>query len=148
MGITVNFIIQKLKSKYLVCLSFLWRHEGTTRKYFPHIQGLRQSYTSQVIKSSRNKKNLDGVTAAPFSVSISQLPTAKKNDFINIWKKLLSTAIWTDKNGLVLKIINLWKKWKESIENYISFRWILHVSSLSVLNQYPYLFIFSHFRYS
>jgi hypothetical protein len=24
LGITVNFIIQKLKSKHLVCLSFLW----------------------------------------------------------------------------------------------------------------------------
>ena len=40
--ITVNFIIQKLKSKHLVCLSFLWWQAffwGNERKCFPHIPG-------------------------------------------------------------------------------------------------------------
>ena len=39
LGITVNFIVQKLKSKHLVCLSFLWRQvffEGT-RENILHI---------------------------------------------------------------------------------------------------------------
>ena len=31
-----------------------------------------------MLKSSRNKKDLNDVTAAPFSVSFSQLPAAKK----------------------------------------------------------------------
>ena len=33
----------------------------------------------QLLKSSRNKKDLNDVTAAPFSVSFSQLPAAKKH---------------------------------------------------------------------
>ena len=42
--ITVNSIIQKLKSKHLVCLSFLrWQSFwGNKRKYFTHIPGLSQ----------------------------------------------------------------------------------------------------------
>jgi hypothetical protein len=32
-----------------------------------------------ILKLSRNKKDLNDVTAAPFSVSFSQLPAAKKN---------------------------------------------------------------------
>ena len=32
-----------------------------------------------LLKSSHNKKDLDDVTAAPFSVSFSQLPAAKNN---------------------------------------------------------------------
>jgi hypothetical protein len=32
-----------------------------------------------VLKLSRNKKDLNDVTAAPFSVFLSQLPTAKKH---------------------------------------------------------------------
>ena len=32
----------------------------------------------RLLKSSRNKKDLNDVTAAPFSVSFSQLPAAKK----------------------------------------------------------------------
>ena len=31
------------------------------------------------LKLSRNKKDLNDITAAPFSVSFSQLPAAKKN---------------------------------------------------------------------
>ena len=37
-GIIVNFITQKLESKHLVCLSFLW-WRGNERKYFSHIPG-------------------------------------------------------------------------------------------------------------
>ena len=36
--ITVNFIIQKLKSKHLLCVRSFW---GNERKYFPHIPGPR-----------------------------------------------------------------------------------------------------------
>ena len=38
---TINFITQKLKSKHLVCFSFLWRQVfwGNERKYFTHIPG-------------------------------------------------------------------------------------------------------------
>ena len=41
-GITANFIVQKLKSKHLDCLSFLrWVFFlGNERKYFPNIPGL------------------------------------------------------------------------------------------------------------
>ena len=40
-GVLVNVIIQRLKSKHLVCLSFLrWQiFWGNKRKYFPHILG-------------------------------------------------------------------------------------------------------------
>ena len=39
--IIVNFIIQKLKSRHLVCLSLLWfLFWGIERKYFTHIPGL------------------------------------------------------------------------------------------------------------
>ena len=40
--VLVNLIIQKLKSKHLVCLSFLWWQGfwGNERKYFTHIPGL------------------------------------------------------------------------------------------------------------
>ena len=42
-GITVDFFLQKMKSKHLVCLSFLWRQVfwGNKRKYFTHIPSLR-----------------------------------------------------------------------------------------------------------
>ena len=40
--------------------------------------GHETMYASSGLKSSRNKKNLNDVTAAPFSVSFSQLTAAKK----------------------------------------------------------------------
>ena len=53
-GTTVHFIIQKLKSKHLVCLSFLWWvfFEVNERKYFTHIPGLskRQIQVEDKIK--------------------------------------------------------------------------------------------------
>ena len=41
-GVLVNFIIQIMKSKHLVCLSFLWWQVfwGNERKHFTHIPGL------------------------------------------------------------------------------------------------------------
>ena len=45
LAIWQNFIIQKLKSKHLFCLSFLWWDFflGNERKYFAHIPGLNLS---------------------------------------------------------------------------------------------------------
>ena len=48
------------------------------------VRNLNQSHVQNgllyttILKSSRNKKDLNDVTAAPFSVSFSQLPAAKK----------------------------------------------------------------------
>ena len=41
-GVMVNFFVQKLKSKHLVCLSLLWWQVfwGSERKYFTHNLGL------------------------------------------------------------------------------------------------------------
>ena len=55
-GDLVNFIIQKLKSKHLFCLSFLWWHvRGIERKYLTHIPGLNVKINSEWIDFIFNK---------------------------------------------------------------------------------------------
>ena len=44
-----------------------------------NISYLSQKFKVSILKSSWNKKDLNDVTAAPFSVSFSQLPAAKKS---------------------------------------------------------------------
>ena len=44
------------------------------------VKALVSIYTKDSLKLSRNKKDLNEVTAAPFLVSFSQLPAAKKTE--------------------------------------------------------------------
>ena len=54
---------------YKVLKSFLWEH------FLMEVHIYSQT---RVLKLSRNKKDTNDITAAPFSVSFSQLPAAKK----------------------------------------------------------------------
>ena len=72
-GGLINFITQKLKSKHLVCLSFLWWQFfwGKERKYFTHIPGLN-SLSKSIEEKAR--KFCPFCTYCPIGLGYSNMP--------------------------------------------------------------------------
>ena len=88
-GVLVNFINQKLKSKHLVCLSFFWWQvffEGTRENIFHlfralvecHLAGCNFYCTWQTMVRPKAVRNLNGLSLSRFEVwTVHEIKTSK-----------------------------------------------------------------------
>ena len=103
----MDFIVQKLKSKHTSNKKYLYKLRKTNT-FFSHFEGMRGGKT-QIFRTSGALLSLAAyfpnthfvfIDANPVSISILKAKLYILST-INFWKKVLSTAIWADENGLV-----------------------------------------------